>query len=85
MNFLTIIKAVGTGIKGNRDLSSKEMEFAIKSILNQDAAPAQIGAFLVGLRIKLESDIELLSAYETLKKSIQKEFIPDKSLNKLNT
>jgi anthranilate phosphoribosyltransferase len=77
MNFLTIIKAVGTGIKGNRDLSSKEMEFAIKSILDQDATPAQIGAFLVGLRVKLESDIELLSAYETLKKSIQKEFIPD--------
>jgi len=77
MNFKECIKSVGTGIKGNKDLSYEQMSFAINSILNQEATKAQIGAFLVGLRVKLESDTELISAYDVLKNSISTSDIKD--------
>ncbi len=76
MTFTECIKYVGTGIKGNKDLSYEMMSFAMDAVLNQKMSDAQIGAFLVGLRVKLESDEELLSAYEVLQKSITLENIP---------
>ena len=76
MTFLECIKSVGTGIKGNKDLSYEQMNFAMSSILDRSATDAQIGAFLVGLRVKLESDTELISAYNVLKNSISNEDIP---------
>ncbi|RXJ94421.1 glycosyl transferase [Malaciobacter molluscorum] len=67
MDFKKYIKAVGTGIKGNRDLSEKEIIDAITKILNKDVTNAQIGAFLIGFRVKLESDEELKACVKALK------------------
>ena len=68
MNFKKYIKAVGTGLKGNRDLEEHEIIDAIELILEKKATPAQIGAFLIGWRTKLESDDELSATVKALKK-----------------
>ena len=56
MNFKTFIKAVGTGPKGNRDLSFEESFEAVSQILKQEATQAQMGAFLIAWRVKLETN-----------------------------
>ena len=80
LNFRTVIKAVGTGPKGNRDLSKKEIEFTINSILNRTFSDAQIGAFLQAWRLGGESHISLKYAYDlivnkTVAKNIEKNSI----------
>lgn len=71
MSFKRYIKAVGTGIKGNRDLSKEETFDAIEQILLNKATPAQSGAFLIGWRTKLETNEELSGAVEALRKYIK--------------
>ena len=71
MSFKRYIKAVGTGVKGNRDLSKEETFDAIEQILLNKATPAQSGAFLIGWRTKLETNEELGGAVEALRKYIK--------------
>lgn len=68
MSFKKYIKAVGTGPKGNRELEELEVIDAIESILENRVTQAQIGAFLIGWRTKLETDGELTAAVKALKK-----------------
>lgn len=68
MNFKKYIKAVGTGIKGNRELTQKETEDAVSLILENKVTPSQIGAFLIGWRTKLETNTELKGCVKALKK-----------------
>ena len=68
MSFKKYIKAVGTGPKGNRELEESEVIDAIESILENRVTQAQIGAFLIGWRTKLETDGELTAAVKALKK-----------------
>jgi anthranilate phosphoribosyltransferase len=68
MSFKKYIKAVGTGPKGNRELAEFEVIDAIESILDNKVTQAQIGAFLIGWRTKLETDGELTAAVKALKK-----------------
>jgi len=75
MSFKRYIKAVGTGVKGNRDLSKDEIIDAIEHILLNKATPAQIGAFLIGWRTKLETNEELSGAVESLRKFMKFEKI----------
>ena len=71
MNFKKYIKAVGTGPKGNRELEELEIIDAIESILEKKATQAQIGAFLIAWRAKLETDGELCATVKALKKYIK--------------
>jgi len=68
MNFKKYIKAVGTGVKGNRELEQDEVIDATCSILDRTVTDAQIGAFLVGWRTKLETNEELTACVQALKK-----------------
>jgi anthranilate phosphoribosyltransferase len=68
MNFKKYIKAVGTGIKGNRELEHDEVVDAVCSILDNNVTDAQVGAFLVGWRTKLETNDELIACIHALKK-----------------
>ena len=77
MNFKKYIKAVGTGVKGNRDLTKEETFDAIESILLNSVTSAQIGAFLIGWRTKLETNEELSGAVEALRKYIKFRKIED--------
>ena len=68
MSFKKYIKAVGTGVKGNRELEHDEVVDAICLILENKVTPAQVGAFLIGWRTKLETNEELIACVEGLKK-----------------
>ena len=50
------------------DLSAGEVESAMDAILNGHATQAQIAAFVVGLRIKGESAVEIAAAARTMRK-----------------
>lgn len=71
MSFKKYIKAVGTGVKGNRELEHNEVVDAMCSILENKVTPAQVGAFLIGWRTKLETNEELTACVEALKKYVK--------------
>ena len=64
--FFSYVKAVGTGLKGNRDLSYEECKDAFEILLKQEIPSELIGAFLIGLRLKLESEDELLACVDAV-------------------
>jgi anthranilate phosphoribosyltransferase len=55
----TLIAKVGKGEKGAKDLTYDEAKEAIRLLLDGVATPAQVGSFLVAMRIKSESVSEL--------------------------
>ncbi|MDY0196169.1 MAG: glycosyl transferase, partial [Sulfurovaceae bacterium] len=48
MDFFKYIHAVGTGVKGNRDLSLDESKDMMKQMLDRSVPNEQIAAFLLG-------------------------------------
>lgn len=54
-DFKKFIKAVGTGPKGNIDLSTEELRDAMRMILTGEAGREQIAAFMIGWRLKPET------------------------------
>jgi len=72
LSFDDCIKAVGTGIKGNRDLEENEMENAIESILEDRVSDIKKSAFLIGLRIKRESAKELKAGFDKINEYVTK-------------
>lgn len=62
MSFSKYIHAVGTGVKGNRDLSFQESQDMMRQILKQEVYPEQIAAFLLGWRLKPETVEEFRGA-----------------------
>jgi len=62
MDFHKYIHAVGTGVKGNRDLSLEEATDMMHQILDQSVHSEQIAAFLLGWRIKPETTTEFIGA-----------------------
>ena len=61
-NFFKYIKAVGTGPKGNRDLSRDEARDMMQQILSGSVSSELITAFLLGWRLKPETSEEFLGA-----------------------
>ena len=62
MDFFKYIHAVGTGPKGNRDLSFDEAKDMMHQILDQSVPTEQIAAFLLGWRLKPETIEEFRGA-----------------------
>ncbi|MBA1432929.1 MAG: glycosyl transferase [Epsilonproteobacteria bacterium] len=62
MDFFKYIHAVGTGPKGNRDLSFEEAKDMMTQILDQSVPSEQIAAFLLGWRLKPETIEEFQGA-----------------------
>jgi anthranilate phosphoribosyltransferase len=62
MDFFKYIHAVGTGVKGNRDLSFEEAKDMMQQMLNQSVPSEQIAAFLLGWRLKPETVEEFQGA-----------------------
>jgi anthranilate phosphoribosyltransferase len=75
--FHPYIKAVGTGMKHNRDLSAQEMQEAMEMILKREASNEQIAAFLLGWRLKPESTEEFKGALSAFDSSIQHTLVPN--------
>ncbi len=64
MEFSKYIHAVGTGPKGNRDLSLEESQDMMTQILKQSVHSEQISAFLLGWRLKPETNDEFRGSLE---------------------
>jgi len=67
-NFHKIIKAVGTGVKHNHNLTIQEMQEAMDMILKKEIYPEQLSAFLLGWRMKPETVDEfkgVLNSFDT--------------------
>ncbi len=72
MDFFKYIHAVGTGVKGNRDLSFEEAKDMMHQVLNQSVPSEQIAAFLLGWRLKPETIEEFRGALAACDESIIK-------------
>ncbi len=72
MNFQKYIHAVGTGPKGNRDLSFDESKDMMKQILDRTVHNEQIAAFLLGWRLKPETIDEFRGAISSCDEYITK-------------
>ncbi len=59
MDMIELLKEVGRGKRGARDLNYAEAEAAAELIMTGSATPAQMGAFFTAERIKMESVDEL--------------------------
>ncbi len=77
MDFQTYIRAVGTGPKLNRELTKEEVHDAITQILEQKVLSERICSFLLGWRVRLESNEELKATLEVFDKYIIKKNIPN--------
>jgi anthranilate phosphoribosyltransferase len=67
--FRELLKKVGSGAHTSESLTRTEAETATRMILQQEATPVQVGAFLIAHRIKRPTGTELagmLDAYEAL-------------------
>ena len=72
MDFFKYIHAVGTGVKGNRDLTFEESKDMMEQILNQSIPSEQTAAFLLGWRLKPETVTEFRGAVEACDNFITK-------------
>lgn len=72
MSFHKYIKAVGTGPKSNRELDEFEIDDCMEQILNQSVRSEQITAFLLGWRVRLETNSELKAALKVFDKYTKK-------------
>ena len=77
MDFFKYIHAVGTGPKGNRDLSFDESKDMMQQVLNQSVPSEQIAAFLLGWRLKPETIEEFRGAIAACDEQTQKQNIPN--------
>jgi len=77
MDFFKYIHAVGTGPKGNRDLTFLESKDMMEQILNQSIPSEQAAAFLLGWRLKPETTTEFRGAVEACDGFIQKKTVAD--------
>ncbi len=66
IRFLSYIKAVGTGPKGNRPLTKEETKDAFALMLERRIPDTLITPFLLGWRVQGESDEELCGCVEYL-------------------
>ena len=79
-----LIKKIGTGPSGHRDLSHDEAREAAGILLSHQATPAQVGALLLGMRLKGETATEMSGFLTGLRERIrprvsarpEKEFSP---------
>ncbi len=72
--FRELLRKVGSGTHTSEHLTRAEAEAAIRMMLQQEATPAQIGAFLIAHRIKRITGEELagmLDAYDALGPKLQ--------------
>jgi len=77
MDFFKYIHAVGTGEKGNRDLTFEESKDMMEQILKQEVYPEQAAAFLLGWRLKPETTQEFRGVVEASDLFIKKRAVAD--------
>lgn len=76
---MDIQTAINEVIKAN-DLSGDDMESVMRTIMQGEATPAQIGGFLVALRMKSETVTEIAAAAKVMRELAAKVEIDDPNL-----
>jgi anthranilate phosphoribosyltransferase len=64
------IKSALKAVTENRDLSMDEMSSVMRCIMTGEATPAQIGGFLIGLRMKGETVEEIAAAAQIMRELV---------------
>jgi anthranilate phosphoribosyltransferase len=59
MPITDMIAKIANGPKASKDLTWEESKQAMKALIEGEATPAQVGAFLIAMRVKTESVTEL--------------------------
>jgi anthranilate phosphoribosyltransferase len=76
MSMQEYIAKVAKGSRAAKDLTWDEAKRATKTLVEGDATPAQVGAFLMAMRIKTESVTELASMTATVRSYVAPVPIP---------
>lgn len=74
---ISLIKEVGRGKRGARDLNYDEARRAAELILSGESTAAQTGAFLLAERVKMESTDELLGFVDALRDRCMRHPVPN--------
>ena len=81
---MDIKQALGK-IAENKDLTGEEMRDVMRIIMAGEATPAQIGAFLMGMRIKGETVGEIAAAVSILREQMVPVVAPDDAIDIVGT
>lgn len=79
------IKAALNKIADRRDLTGEEMRGVMRTIMAGEATPSQIGAFLMGMRIKGETVGEIAAAVSILREQMIPVAAPENAIDIVGT
>lgn len=79
------IKGALNKIAEGHDLTGEEMRSVMRVIMAGEATPAQIGAFLMGLRVKGESVGEIAAAVSIMREKMVKVDVPEGAMDIVGT
>lgn len=77
MDYSAIIKEIGRGKNHARDLDRLQAQSLFSEMLKGTVPPLELGAILLALRIKGESEMEMQGFYQTMQLSIPHLIVPD--------
>ena len=79
------IKAALSKIASGRDLTGEEMRGVMNIIMSGEATPSQLGAFLMGMRVKGESVVEIAAAVSIMRERMVPVEAPDGAVDIVGT
>src|ERR1700754_4675865 len=72
-------------IAARTDLTGEEMRSVINVIMSGEATPSQVGAFLMGMRVKGETVGEIAAAVSILREKMVKVDVPEDAIDIVGT
>jgi anthranilate phosphoribosyltransferase len=79
------IKAALNKIADRKDLTGEEMRGVMRIIMAGEATPSQIGAFLMGMRVKGETVVEIAAAVSILREQMVPVSAPEHAIDIVGT
>src|ERR1044071_8926860 len=79
------IKSALNKIASRQDLTGEEMRGVMRTIMAGEATPSQIGAFLMGMRVKGETVGEIAAAVSILREQMVPVQAPDNAIDIVGT
>lgn len=79
------IKSALGKIASGRDLSGEEMRQVMNSIMSGEATPSQLGAFLMGMRVKGETVVEIAAAVSIMRERMVPVEAPEGAIDIVGT
>lgn len=79
------IKAALNKIASRKDLTGEEMRGVMRTIMAGEATPSQIGAFLMGMRVKGETVVEIAAAVSIMREQMIPVVTSDEAIDIVGT